>query len=364
MNPLTALAERGQSVWIDYIHRTSLHDGTLAAQVADGVRGVTSNPSIFEQAVAGSDAYDEQLAELVAARPGAASEELFEALAVTDIQAAADILRGVYDASNGGDGYVSLEVSPRLAADTTATVAEARRLWDAVDRPNLMIKVPATPEGVPAIEELIAAGINVNVTLIFSVAHYEAIADAYLAGVERLGHPGRIASVASFFVSRVDSNVDSRLSEIGGDTAARLMGKAAIANSKAAYQRFLELFPADATLPAQRVLWGSTSTKNPEYPDTMYVDELIGPRTVNTIPPATLEAFADHGTVRGDTVLEDVAEAFAFLDELAAVGIDMAEVTDELQVAGVDAFADAYERVLAAVTAKVAQLRTTAAPGR
>ena len=252
---------------------------------------------------------------------------------------------------------MSLEVSPRLADDSEGTIAAAHRLWSAVARPNLMIKVPATPAGVPAIRQLTAAGINVNVTLIFSLAQYEAIALAYLEGAALADQPSRLASVASFFVSRVDSMVDEQLAAIGSSEARSLAGKAAIANSKAAYQRFLELFPAGGSVPAQRVLWGSTSTKNPAYNDVRYVEELVGPRTVNTIPPVTLEAFADHGVVRGDTVIEDVAGAEAVLQSLDAVGIDLGSITADLQEDGVASFAHAYDRVLEAIAAKVDHLR-------
>ena len=269
MNPLDALAEQGQSVWLDYIRRNLLSGGDLARLVTEGVRGVTSNPSIFEKAIGGSDDYDEALIALLDTDPHAKPEPLFEALAVEDIRQAADVLRSVYDAGDGLDGYVSLEVSPDLAHDTDATVVEARRLWAAVDRPNLMIKVPATSEGVPAVETLISEGINVNVTLLFSLGHYEAVAQAYLRGLEKTPDPARVASVASFFVSRVDTAVDRRLETIGTAKALGFRGAVAVANAKLAYRRYQELFENDdfAALRKQgarpqRVLWASTGTKN------------------------------------------------------------------------------------------------------
>ena len=288
---------------MDFIERDLLTGGGLARLVAeDGVRGVTSNPSIFQKAIEGGGPYDEAVAGLLAADPEMTTVQLYEALAIEDIQDAADILRSVWDESRGGDGYVSLEVSPHLARDTEGTVAEAKRLWQAVNRPNLMIKVPATPEGIPAIEDLIAGGINVNATLMFSLADYEAVATAYLRGLETNSNPPGVASVASFCVSRVDTQVDAALEAIGSPEALSLRGKAAIANAKLAYRRFGELFGPEAFAPlsargamVQRPLWASTSTKNPDYRDVIYVEELIGADTVNTLPVATLEAFRDHG---------------------------------------------------------------------
>ncbi|NDJ62155.1 MAG: transaldolase, partial [Chloroflexi bacterium] len=297
MTKLHELTALGQSIWIDYIRRAFITSGEMKTLVEQGVRGVTSNPTIFEKAIAGSSDYDSELKSLVDA--GKSAGEIYEALATEDIKLAADIFRPVYDESNGDDGYISLEVSPTLAHDTDGTIAEARRLFDLLARPNIMIKVPATSAGIPAIETLIGDGINVNVTLMFSLKHYEDVANAYINGLEKLAASGgdvsKVASVASFFVSRVDSAVDRALAEVGNTD---LQGKIAIANCKATYARFQELFSGERweKLAAQgarvqRPLWASTSTKNPEYPDTLYVDNLIGPHTVNTTPPATLQAL-------------------------------------------------------------------------
>jgi len=352
---LNKLHSVGQSVWYDFIRRDMLSGPGLADLVDEGIRGVTSNPSIFETAIAGSDLYDEQLASITQADPPSA----FEALAINDIQNAADILAAVYEASEGHDGYVSLEVSPKLAHDTAATIADAMRLWAAVDRPNLMVKVPATPEGIPAIEELTASGINVNATLMFSLANYETVATAYVRGAERASDPTRLASVASFFVSRVDTATDSALEGVGTARALELRGKAAIANAKLAYRRYQEIFEGEpfassrerGTRP-QRVLWASTSTKNPTYDDVMYVEELIGPNTVNTSPPNTIEAFLDHGTVRPGSLTKDVEEAAAMISSLPEIGVDFDAITAQLQIDGVAAFAAAFESLLAAIADK------------
>ncbi len=363
MNPIADLSARGQSIWFDYIRRSKLADGELAALVEEGIRGVTSNPAIFEQAIAGSDDYDAALRDLIAADPEGSSIARFEALAIEDIQEACDILRSVYDESAGADGFVSLEVNPRLANDTDPTIAEAKRLWATVDRPNLMIKVPATPAGIPATEELIAAGINVNVTLLFSLEQYEASAQAYIRGLERAADPSRIASVASFFVSRVDTSTDAALEKHGSDEALALRGTIAVANAKVAYRRYQDLFEGAefADLAAkgarpQRALWASTGTKNPEYSDVLYVVELIGPNTVNTVPPATLDAFRDHGEVRGDTVLDGVDDAIESIDALGDLGIDFDEITQTLQDDGVQAFIDAFDRLLTAIEDKASRL--------
>jgi transaldolase len=357
MNPLQRLwEEQGQAVWLDFIERDLLTGGGLERLVReDGVRGVTSNPSIFQKAIEGGGAYDAAVRELVAADPRMTTEALYEALAIEDIRHAADILRSLWDSSGGDDGYVSLEVSPHLAADTDGTVTEAHRLWKAVDRPNLMIKVPATAEGVPAIEQLVGDGINVNATLMFSLADYEAVANAYLRGLEAAPDPTNVASVASFFVSRVDTKVDAALEAIGGDRALSLRGQAAIANAKLAFHRFREIFYGapfaelrHAGARVQRPLWASTSTKNPTYPDVIYVEELIGPQTVNTLPVATLEAYRDHGAPRA-TLAEGVDEATALLSDLAEVGIELDTVTDELQVEGVAAFAGSFDQLLSAL---------------
>ncbi len=357
MNPLKKLwTDHRQAVWLDFIERQMLTDGGLARYVEDdGLRGVTSNPSIFQKAIEGGGAYDAAVAALLDAEPGMATKDLYEALAIEDIRSAADVLRSVWDESGGEDGYVSLEVSPHLAHDTDGTVAEARRLWAAVDRPNLMIKVPATAAGTPAIESLIAGGINVNATLMFSLADYEAVAQAYVRGVAACAAPDRVASVASFFVSRVDTRVDAALDAIGSDEALALRGKAAVANAKLAYRRFEEIFGdgpftahAERGARVQRPLWASTSSKNPAYRDVIYVEELIGPHTVNTLPVATLEAFRDHGVPR-TSITEGVDEAAATMVALAGLGIDMDAVTRDLQVDGVAAFAASFDQLLAAL---------------
>lgn len=357
MSKLKELAGEGQAVWFDFIRRRILENGELAALVESGVRGVTSNPSIFEKAIAGSSDYDERIKALAADRLEV--EEIYEALAVEDILQACDILKSVYDATGGLDGYVSLEVSPRLAHDTETTVSEALRLSKLLDRPNAMIKVPATPAGIPAIERLIGAGVNVNATLIFSVEAYEAVASAYVAGVEKLaasgGDPASVASVASIFVSRIDSALDGAVAERG---APHLAGKVAVDNSRLAYRSFKRIFsgPRWERLSAlgarvQRPLWASTGTKNPDYPDTLYVDTLIGPDTVNTVPPATLNAFLMRGKV-ARTVESDVDGAVSRLAELRELGIDLGAVMDKLLAEGVKSFADAFDSLLASVAHK------------
>ena len=359
MTKLDELHNAGLSIWYDFFRRDMLTGSGLADLVASGVRGVTSNPSIFQSAIAGSDLYDQQIAELGDADP----ETIYEELAVADIKAAADILRDVFEASAGVDGYVSLEVSPRLAHDTEGTIADAHRLWARVDRPNVMIKVPATPEGAVAIERLTSDGLNINATLMFSLADYEAVAQAYVAGARASATPERLASVASFFVSRVDSSTDAALEAIGTPAALALRGKAAIANAKLAYERYQQVFggesfadlAAGGTRP-QRALWASTSTKNPAYRDVLYVEELIGPDTVNTAPPATIEAFEDHGEVKPASLTRDVDEAHEVIDSLGIVGVDFDGVTAQLQIDGVKAFADAYSGLLGAIAAKQAAI--------
>jgi len=357
MTKLHELAELGQSIWLDYISRSLIASGELQKLVDQGLRGVTSNPSIFEKAIAGSADYDEDLNRLV--RDGKSVVEIYEDLAMADIRSAADILRPVYEKSGGADGYVSLEVNPALAHDTGATIAEARRLFASLERPNVLIKVPATPAGIPAIETLIGEGVNVNVTLIFSLEQYEAVATAYIAGLEKLalagGDVGRVASVASFFISRVDTAVDKALEEIGNT---EIQGKIAIDNAKIAYSRFREIFSSErwkklATESArvQRPLWASTSSKNPAYPDTLYVDNLIGPDTVNTLPPATLDDFLDHGKV-ATTVETDVDGARIRMAELAERGIDLDAITSKVLNEGVAAFAKSFEGLMASVAEK------------
>ncbi|MDK1019080.1 MAG: transaldolase [Actinomycetota bacterium] len=359
MTKLHQLHASGQSIWYDFIRRDMLTGGGLTDLVASGIRGVTSNPSIFEKAIADTNLYDAAIADLGGLTPS----ETFESLAVADIQSASDILREVYDSSAGGDGYVSFEVSPQLAHDTAGTIADAMRLWGIVDRPNLMIKVPATDAGIPAIEELTAAGLNINATLMFSLADYEAVATAYIRGAERASHPKRLASVASFFVSRVDASTDSALERVGTEQALKLRGRTAVANAKIAYVRYQELFEGDRFaalrsdgVRAQRVLWASTSTKNPDYNDVMYIEDLIGPNTVNTAPPATLDAFIDHGVVRAGSLLEDTRKAATLIESLPSVGVDFDAITTTLQTDGVKAFADAYTSLLSAIKQKQARI--------
>lgn len=360
MNPLVQLQQHGQSPWLDYIRRSVIDSGELKRMIdEDGLRGLTSNPAIFMKAITGSDEYDRQVDEVVTADPGIRTADLYEAIAVTDIRAAADVLRPVFDQTDGADGFVSLEVSPGLAYDTPGTIDEARRLWTTVDRPNLLIKVPATREGIPAVESLLSEGININITLMFSMDHYEAVAQAYLRALEQAGSPGQVASVASFFVSRITAAVDGALDELGTEEARSLKGKIAIASAKVAYQRFRELFHGEsfqewnrAGARVQRVLWGSTSTKNPEYSDVLYVEELIGPDTVNTMPPATFDAFRDHGRVRGATLLEGVDEAKAQLRKLADLGIDLDRITAQLQKDGVKKFQEPFDELFEALEAK------------
>ncbi len=357
MTKIHDLAELGQSIWLDYIRRSFITSGDLQKLIDQGVRGVTSNPAIFEKAIAGSDDYDAQMQELVLA--GKSVEEIYGALAVEDIQHATDLFQAVYEATQGEDGYVSLEVNPDLANDTEGTLEEARRYFHDLKRPNLMIKVPATKEGIPAVEQLISEGVNVNITLMFSMDHYEAVAEAYIAGLEKLAAKGgdlsRVGSVASFFVSRVDSKLDPLLEEAG---APELKGKVAIANTKLVYQRFKEIFSGERweRLAAQgarvqRPLWASTSTKDPALPDTLYVDTLIGPDTVNTLPPETLEAFLDHGTV-AITVEDHLDEARAQLARLAELGIDLDTATEELQEEGVDKFSKPFASLMNSITQK------------
>jgi transaldolase len=358
--PLQQLAEHGQSVWIDYLSRTFIHGGDLDGLIREGVVGVTSNPTIFQGAIAEGDAYDDQIRELVAAGTSE-PKDIFLALARDDIRDACDKLRPVWDEGKGLDGWVSLEVDPNLAHETDATIDEATHLHALVDRPNLLVKIPATPEGLRAIEETIARGIPVNVTLIFSLERHRKVAEAYVRGLERLvesgGDPSRVASVASFFVSRVDTEADRRLDEIGGHD--ELKGKLAIANAKLAYVTYQELFagPAWEALAAkgaspQRCLWASTSTKNPAYRDVLYVEELIGPETVNTMPRETVEAFQDHGQVRGDTLLEDVDGARRVLQAFEEAGIDYDDVVQTLEREGVEKFAKSFRDLFADLESK------------
>jgi transaldolase/glucose-6-phosphate isomerase len=367
MNPLKALNGEGQSVWLDFIRRNLMTSGDLNRLIdEDGVRGMTSNPTIFEKAIAGSADYDESIRRALQRNPHGDIKALYEFLAIEDIQMAADVLRPIYEETRGVDGYVSLEVSPTLAHDTEGTIAEAERLWKTVSRPNVMIKVPATEEGVPALEALIARGVNVNATLMFSLEHYEAIAQAYVRGLKKCEHPETIASVASFFVSRVDTAVDAALEAIGTTDALQLRGRAAIANAKLTYRRFREIFDSREFAPlaargahVQRPLWASTSTKNPDYRDVIYVEQLVGADTVNTLPPATLNAFRDHGRVAA-TLAKNVGEAEELIAALVEFGIDLHTVTDKLQVDGVASFAQSFEGLLEALKKK----RSTALSSR
>jgi transaldolase len=358
MTPLHQLSELGQSVWIDFLSRKFVQDGDLAALARDGVVGVTSNPTIFQGAIAQGDAYDDQIKALSADESD--PKEIFLALARDDIRAACDVLKPVADDGGGKDGWVSLEVDPNLAHDTQATIAEAARLHALVDRPNLLIKIPATREGLPAIEETIAAGIPVNVTLIFSLERHREVAEAYVRGLRRLvdsgGDPSTIASVASFFVSRVDTEADRRLDEIGGHD--ELKGTLAIANAKLAYVTYNEIFAgpewdelaAKGATP-QRCLWASTSTKNPEYRDVLYVEELIGPDTVNTMPRETIEAFDDHGAVER-TLDRDVDRARETLFAFGRAGIDYDDVIATLEREGVEKFAKSFRELFADLESK------------
>ncbi len=370
-NPLLRLQEFGQSVWFDNIGRGLISSGQLKRYVdEDGLRGVTSNPAIFEKAIAHSRDYDTAIAEATASGRHPEAQDLFEHLAIEDIRMAADVLRGVYDATQRGDGYVSLEVSPLLAHDTAATLAEARRLWKAVGRPNVMIKIPGTPAGVPAIRDAIRDGVNINVTLLFSIAAYEAVADAFVHGLEARAAAGAdiagVASVASFFVSRIDTMVDAEAAkrlETEKDPAVRsalqaVAGKTAVANARLAYQvykrRIAEprwrALAAKGAMP-QRLLWASTGTKNPAYSDVLYVEELIGPETVNTLPNATFDAFRDHGKVAA-TLDARIDEAKATMAALAKAAISLDAVTDQLLSDAVRLFADPFRSLLGALEAK------------
>ena len=363
MSKLAELEKLGQSVWFDFIRRSLITSGELKGLIDKGVRGITSNPAIFEKAIAGSNDYDDSIQKL--ALEDKSLEEIYEALAYEDIGMAADLLRQTYDSSGGIDGFVSLEVNPHLANETERTIQEAIRLYETLARPNVMIKVPATAAGIPAITELIATGVNVNVTLIFGLENYKAVAEAYICGLEKLatagptataGHPvNAVASVASFFVSRVDSAIDKELEKLN---QTQMQGKSAIANSKLAYAEFKQIFSGsrwqalkDQGARVQRVLWASTSTKNPDFVDTLYVDELIGPDTVNTIPPATLESFMDHGRV-AETLAQDWEAAREHIANLADLGIDLQAITHQLQEDGVIAFAKPFDALMQSIAEK------------
>ena len=374
-NPLQQLHDIGQSIWLDSIDRRILHDGELDRRIDnDALTGMTSNPTIFQKALASSNAYDEQIGD--SEEQGLTTWQLFELLETTDVRDACDHFAGVYSSTRGADGYVSIEVSPGVSGSADATVEEARRLWKTVDRPNVMVKVPGTPEGAIAVRRLTAEGVNVNITLLFSLEAHERVIEAYLSGLEdrvKANQPiDGIASVASFFVSRVDTEIDKRLdamiakaSPAEKDRLKLLKGRAAIANAKLAYKLFRDKFSsprwnalAKQGARVQRPLWASTSTKNPEYRDVMYVEELIGPDTVNTMPPATIDAFRDHGEV-DRTVDKRVAVADALLREIEAAGISIKDVTDKLLTDGIASFQKSFDELVAGLEAKVGSL----APG-
>jgi transaldolase len=375
-NPLHLLEAQGQSVWQDNITRGQLQSGRLKALVEqDGVGGVTSNPSIFEKAIGGSAEYDDAIREMVRAGKDAAT--ILDTLMADDIRATADVLRPVWERSGHRDGFVSIEVAANLARDTQNTLSEARRLWKLVDRPNLMVKIPGTAEGVPAVKQCLSEGININITLLFSLEHYEAVARAFIEAMEARAAAGQpvdhVASVASFFVSRVDTIADKAIAaklQEAGDPATKaklesLVGQVAVANAKLAYARFEELFGGNAQFArlaargaqVQRPLWASTSMKDPKRRDTLYVEELIAPNTVNTMPPATIDAFRDHGVVRGATAKEDLAGARRIVQLLQEVGISLDGLTDQLEDEGITQFKDAFDRLTQETSKKVAALR-------
>lgn len=363
LSPLQRLSALGQSVWVDYLSRDLIHDGGLRELIDDdAVVGATSNPTILQKAMTSGDAYDSQMRELGA--QGLAARECFWRMAERDIGDACDVFRPVWEAGHGRDGYVSIEVDPTLAYDTLASYREAIRLHETIDRPNLMVKIPATRPGLAAIEDAIAKGRSINVTLIFSLRRYAEVAESYVRGIERLiaegGDPAPVASVASFFVSRIDTEADRRLQEQGAD--ARLLGKLAIANARLAYEHCEEVFKgqrweylASKGARPQRLLWASTSTKNPDYPDTLYVEQLIGPDTVNTMPQETIEAYQDHGEPT-PTLREGLAEARALFDELARVGVDYEDVTDTLEREGVQKFSESFDHLLSGLQEKLGAL--------
>jgi transaldolase len=358
MPTLHEVSDLGQSIWMDFIDREFIESGKLQELIDQGIRGVTSNPSIFHEAISEGNDYDQAIGDLVASGYSS-GVAVYEALAIEDIRQTAELLRPLYDETEGVDGFISLEADPELAYDTEETIEEVRRLFQEVDRPNVMIKVPATSAGIPAIAALIGEGININVILMFSLRDYEAVSAAYLLGLERYldsgGDVSQVASVASFFVSRVDTAVDKKLAQIKGEAARSLQGRIGIANAKMAYLRYLQLFSsqrwqrlaAQGARP-QRILYGSTSVKNPDYPDTMYVDELIGANTINTVPLDAIEAFREHGTA-SPTLTTKLEEARQQLVQLGQLGIDLERITQQLQDDGVAKFADAFEQLLLAI---------------
>ncbi len=353
-------AEQGQSPWLDNLKRSYLTGGDLKRYVDSGIRGVTSNPTIFAKAIEGGDDYDQQFGELL---KSSSVDDAYWAMVMDDVRGALHVLRPVYDASSGADGFVSIEVAPALASDTNGTITAARWLHDNVDRANLMVKIPATAEGVPAVRQMISEGRNINITLIFSLPRYEAVIEAYLSGLEAYdGDASTVASVASFFVSRVDTEVDRRLDAIGSPEALELRGKAAVAQAKLAFAIFRRAFSgprwdglAARGARVQRPLWASTSTKNPAYSDLLYVDSLIGPDTINTLPDATIEAFEDHGTL-ARTVDQGVEEAERVLDGVARVGVDLEDVGQTLEDEGVASFSKSFDELIQALTDRANQL--------
>ena len=358
MASLNEVSKLGQSIWLDFISRSLITSGELRKLVDNGLCGMTSNPTIFHKSITRGTEYDDTIRSILKFDPDIDTKTLYDRLVIEDIQMAADVLRPVFEATDGADGLISLEPPAELSYDADATMSEVRRLWKLVNRPNLLMKVPATQPGIQAIESLLAEGININITLMFSMKHYEDVSNAYIRGISRNPNPQRIASVASFFVSRVDTYADRELEKIGTEEALALRGKAAIANSKIVYRRFREVFSGEEFAVqrqrgarVQRVLWGSTSTKNPAYSDLIYVDGLIGPDTVNTIPKETLEAFLDHGQARR-TVDKDIEDAEQVMADLAKVGVDINAITEQLQVDGVKAFVDSYDQLLNALEEK------------
>ena len=368
MNQLREVEALGQSIWLDYMRRDLITTGKLQQMIdEDGISGITSNPTIFEKAISGGSDYDSAIQKILSTTPEIDSATLFEQLEVEDIRMACDVLRPTYDRTKGADGFLSIEVNPHLAYNTAGSVAEAQRLWSEVDRPNVMVKIPATVEGLPAIEQLIADGINVNITLMFSVSQYNDVAQAYLRGIARTRDPEEVRSVASFFVSRVDTAVDKALEELGTPEALALRGKAGIANARLAYFRFREVFPGDESkkLDGKKVrrqwpLWASTSTKNKAYSDVLYIESLIGKDTINSVPPETLQAFRDHG--RAKLALPgDECEAEEVIGRLQALEINMRSVGMELTEEGVEKFEKSYDNLIASLDQKRRMLQQKSA---
>ncbi len=368
MNSLRQLQQLGQSIWLDYIRRDLITSGKLQKLIEeDGLSGITSNPAIFAKAISGSSEYDSVIQRILKTTPDLDPPVLFELIEVEDLRMAADVFRPVYERTNGNDGFVSIEVSPHLAYDTRASISEARRLWSEVERPNLMVKIPATSEGLPAIEQLLSEGINVNITLMFSVSQYDDVAQAYLNGIERNPDPRNVNSVASFFVRRVDTAVDRALEEVGSEQALALRGKAGIANAKLAYRRFREVFSGprfeklkNKGARVQRPLWASTSTKNKAYSDVMYIEGLIGPDTINSMPPETLDAFRDHGQAKV-ALSTDEGEAEEVGGKLLAMEINLKSIGQELTEEGVDKFAASYDELIQALDKKLGEIAKRAA---